>query len=52
MEVLEPEEFWSQRAIDTPQTVLEELSQLRQQQPETDVTQSATATEPPIPLDK
>jgi len=52
MEVLEPEEFWSQRAIDTPQAVLEELSQLREQQGELDVNQKLTATELPIPLDK
>jgi hypothetical protein len=39
IEVLETEECWSQRAIDTPQAVLDELSQLRLQQPESDVTQ-------------
>jgi hypothetical protein len=39
IELLESEEYWSQRAIDTPQAVLEELSQLREQQPEPDVTQ-------------
>ena len=29
--ILEPEEMWSQRAIDTPEAVLEELKQLKEQ---------------------
>ncbi len=37
--VLETEEMWSQRAIDTPQMVLEELKKLKQQQPKPDVYQ-------------
>ncbi len=37
--VLEAEEMWSQRAIDTPQMVLEELKKLKQQQPKPDVYQ-------------
>jgi hypothetical protein len=44
IDVLEPEEFWSQRAIDTPEAVLEELSQLREKKPVSDVNQSLTAT--------
>jgi hypothetical protein len=45
IELLESEEYWSQRAIDTPKSVLEELNQLREQQSAVDVTQSSTATE-------
>jgi hypothetical protein len=37
--VLESEEFWSQRAIDTPEEVLEELKQVRARLPEPDVSQ-------------
>ena len=37
--VLETEEMWSQRAIDTPEEVLEELNKLKQQQPDPDVNQ-------------
>ena len=29
--ILESEEMWSQRAIDTPEAVLEELKQLKEQ---------------------
>ena len=29
--ILEPEEMWSQRAIDTPDAVLEELKRLKEQ---------------------
>ncbi len=39
IEVLESEEFWSQRAIDTPDEVLEELKKLKQQQSDPDVNQ-------------
>jgi len=31
--ILENEEMWSQRAIDTPEAVLEELKQLQEQMP-------------------
>ncbi len=37
--VLETEEFWTQRAIDTPEEVLEELKILKEQQPKPDVNQ-------------
>ncbi len=37
--VLETEEMWSQRAIDTPEEVLEELKKLKEQQPKPDVYQ-------------
>ncbi len=37
--VLETEEMWSQRAIDTPEVVLEELKILKEQQPKPDVNQ-------------
>jgi hypothetical protein len=37
--VLETDEMWSQRAIDTPEEVLEELKKLKQQQPKPDVYQ-------------
>jgi hypothetical protein len=37
--VLEAEEMWSQRAIDTPEMVLKELNKLKQQQPKPDVYQ-------------
>ena len=37
--VLETEEMWSQRAIDTQEEVLEELKKLKQQQPKPDVNQ-------------
>ncbi len=37
--VLETEEFWTQRAIDTPEEVLEELNKLKEQQPKPDVKQ-------------
>ena len=52
LETVENEETWSQRSIDNPTEVLDELKRLKEQQPETDVTQSATATVLPIPLDK
>jgi len=39
--ILETEEMWSQRAIDTPETVLEELKQLQEQ---LHVNQATTAT--------
>ncbi len=39
IEVLESEEFWSQRAIDTPDEVLEELKKLKEQQQTPDVNQ-------------
>jgi hypothetical protein len=39
--ILESEEMWSQRAIDTPEAVLEELKQLKEQ---LDVNQPTTAT--------
>ncbi len=39
IEVLESEEFWSQRAIDTPEVVLQEIQRLKQQQPDPDVNQ-------------
>ncbi len=39
--ILENEEMWSQRAIDTPDAVLEELKQLKEQ---LDVNQPTTAT--------
>jgi hypothetical protein len=39
IEVLDSEEFWSQRAIDTPEVVLEELKKLKEQQPKPDVNQ-------------
>ncbi len=39
IEVLESEEFWSQRAIDTPEVVLEELKKLKEQQQTPDVNQ-------------
>ncbi len=39
IEVLESEEFWSQRAIDTPEVVLQEIQRLKQQQPDPDVKQ-------------
>ena len=35
--ILETEEMWSQRAIDTPETVLEELKRLKEQLQEPDV---------------
>ena len=35
--ILEPEEMWSQRAIDTPEAVLEELKRLKEQLQEPDV---------------
>ena len=35
--ILEPEEMWSQRAIDTPDAVLEELKRLKEQLQEPDV---------------
>ena len=31
--ILENEEMWSQRAIDTPEVVIEELKQLKEQMP-------------------
>ncbi len=37
--VLEAEEMWSQRAIDTPEVVLQEIQRLKQQQPDPDVNQ-------------
>lgn len=37
--LIESEEFWSQRAIDTPEEVLEELNKLKEQQPKPDVYQ-------------
>jgi hypothetical protein len=37
--VLETEEMWSQRAIDTPEVVLQELNKLKEQQPDPDVYQ-------------
>ncbi len=37
--VLETEEMWSQRAIDTPEVVLQELNKLKEQQPKPDVYQ-------------
>jgi hypothetical protein len=37
--VLEAEEMWSQRAIYTPEEVLEELKKLKEQQPHPDVKQ-------------
>lgn len=52
IEVLESEEFWSQRAIDTPEEVLEELKRLKQQQPDPDVNQQSTASALPIPKNK
>lgn len=39
--ILENEEMWSQRAIDTPEAVLEELKQLQEQM---HVNQTTTAT--------
>ena len=39
--ILENEEMWSQRAIDTPEVVLEELKQLQEQ---LHVNQTTTAT--------
>ena len=39
IEVLETEEMWSQRTIDAPVEVLEELKRLKEQQPEPDVSQ-------------
>jgi len=39
--ILENEEMWSQRAIDTPETVLEELKQLKEQ---LHLNQTTTAT--------
>ena len=41
IEVLENEEMWSQRAIDTPEAVLEELKQLQEH---LHVNQTTTAT--------
>ena len=35
--ILEPEEMWSQRAIDTPEVVIEELKRLKEQLQEPDV---------------
>lgn len=35
--ILEPEEMWSQRAIDTPEVVLDEIKQLKEQLQEPDV---------------
>ncbi len=35
--ILESEEMWSQRAIDTPEAVLQELKQLKEQLQEPDV---------------
>jgi len=52
LETFENEETWSQRSIDKPAEVLNELKRLKEQQTETDVTQSATATVLPIRLDK
>ncbi len=37
--VLESEEVWSQRAVDTPEVVLEELKKLKEQQQTPDVNQ-------------
>ena len=34
--ILEPEEMWSQRAIDTPEVVLEELKRLKEELQEPD----------------
>jgi len=39
--ILENEEMWSQRAIDTPEAVLEELKRLKEQ---LHVSQTTTAT--------
>ena len=36
--ILEPEEMWSQRAIDTPEIVIEELKRLKEQLQEPDAT--------------
>ena len=36
--ILETEEMWSQRAIDTPEAVLEELKRLKEQLQEPDAT--------------
>ena len=35
--ILETEEMWSQRAIDTPEAVIEELKRLKEQLQEPDV---------------
>ena len=37
IQILESEEMWSQRAIDTPEAVLEELKQLQEQLLDPDV---------------
>lgn len=37
--LLETEEMWSQRAIDEPDEVLQELKRLKEQQPAPDVSQ-------------
>ena len=50
--VLEAEEMWSQRVIDTPEEVLEELKKLKQQQPKPDVNQQSTASALPISKNK
>ncbi len=39
IEVLESEEFWSQRAIDTPDEVLDEIQRLKEQKLDPDVNQ-------------